>query len=564
MLLKERLIELLTEKRAVAKADLDKIIEMHRNGKGTLSDLMVRENLLNENELTMLLSTELNFPVLNLNLYTVEPDVLKLIPRKLAIRCGVIPVARIGKVLTLAMCDPLNVLALDEIQEITRCIARPIICTTNVIHDALEKYYAEVQEIDSLFEENGDDLEVVKEGSEAPKDGDVKSAGQEAPVIRMVDLFLVEAIKRRASDIHLELFEKALRVRYRIDGQLVQAYLPPPKMHGALMTRLKILSGMDITEHRKPQDGRFKTKLSSKEVDVRVSVLPMIHGEKCVMRILDKSNLTLGLGDLGFLPESLVALERAITKPYGMIIVTGPTGSGKSTTLYTIMNRLNTPDKNIMTIEDPIEYQVDGITQTQVSPDIGLTFSEGLRSLLRQSPDIILIGEIRDNETADIAAKAALTGHLVFSTLHTNSAAGAVTRLLDMGVEPFLIASSVVLFAAQRLCRKICPHCKEEREIPREAVQRFHIDLEQVRHAKSYYGKGCNRCRQTGFHGRLAVLEVLEPDDEIRQMIVDRKSSNEIQQEAQRKGMKLLFENAFEKFRQGETTLEEVFRISSL
>ncbi len=562
MLLKERLIEILTKQGLVKIKDLEKVVKQHKKGEGKLSELLIREGFISEHDLTMLLSTELNLPVLNLSLMTIDSKVLELIPRKIAEKFEVIPIARIGKILTLAMSDPLNVLALDEVQGFTQCTLRPVICTQRDLHSALEKYYSDIQEMDSLIDEADDELQVIHESSEA-KEVEDTALVQDAPIVKMVDLFFLEAIRKRASDIHFEPYEQFFRVRYRVDGDLLQSYTPPRNMHGPILARLKILAGMDITEHRKPQDGRFKIKILGKDIDFRFSVLPMVHGEKGVLRVLDRSNLNLSMADLGFLPQPQEALERAISKPYGMIVLTGPTGSGKSTTLYTVMSRLNTPERNIMTIEDPVEYQVEGITQTQVAPDIGLTFSQGLRALLRQSPDVILIGEIRDNETADIAAKAALTGHLVFSTLHTNSAAGGITRLLDMKVEPFLIASSINLLAAQRLIRKICSYCKEERDVPKEVLKRLEVKADILKDVHSFYGRGCEKCGHSGFYGRLAVLETLELDDEIRQMVIERKSSDAIQQAAQRKGMRLLFENAMEQFRRGNTTLEEVFRVAT-
>ncbi|MBI4431440.1 MAG: Flp pilus assembly complex ATPase component TadA [Candidatus Omnitrophica bacterium] len=563
MLLTDRIIEILTKQGSVKLSDLERVMDQHKKGEGKLSDLLVQEGLISESDLTMLLSNELKLPYLNLNLFSVEPKVIQLIPRKFAEKFEIIPLARIGKILTLAMSDPLNVMALDEVQRMTQCTIRPVISTQRDIHNALEKYYSDMEEIDDLIDAADEELQVIHEGMEK-ESVETAAASEEAPVVKMVDLFLLEAIRKRASDIHFEPYEQTFRVRYRIDGHLNQAYTPPKNMHGPLLARLKIMSGMDITEHRKPQDGRFKIKTQGKDIDFRFSVLPMVHGEKGVLRILDKSTLKLSMADLGFLPGPQESLEQAISKPYGMIIITGPTGSGKSTTLYTIMNRLNTPERNIMTIEDPVEYQVEGITQTQVAPEIGLTFSQGLRALLRQSPDIILIGEIRDNETADIAAKAALTGHLVFSTLHTNSAAGAVTRLLDMKVEPFLIASSVNLLAAQRLARRICQNCKEERPVAKEVLKRLQVNPDMLKNVRSYCGQGCERCGNSGFYGRLAVLETLDLDDELREMIISRTSSDLIQQTAVKKGMKLLFDNAFEQFRRGNTTLEEVFRIASI
>jgi len=565
-MLKERLLDLLVEQKWVSKEDLEKIVNMHKKGFGTLSELLVKEGLIAEADLSILLGAELNLPVLNLQLFTVDASIAHLIPKKLAQRYEVIPIAKIGSVLTVAMSDPLDVLAMDEIQGYTHCTLRPIITTSKDIQHAIATHYSDIDEIDTLIDEADAELELISEdkGESGHEVEGGASLASEGPVIRMVNLFLAEAVKRRASDIHFEPGDKLFRVRYRIDGDLIQAHTPPKNMHGAILARIKIIAGLDITEHRKPQDGRCRGRIQGKDIDFRVSILPISHGEKAVMRILDKENLKVSLEDLGFLPNPLKGLERAVEKPFGMIIITGPTGSGKSTTLYSILQRLNTPTRNIMTIEDPVEYQVEGITQTQVAADIGLDFTAGLRSLLRQSPDVILIGEIRDNETADIAAKAALTGHLVFSTLHTNSAAGAVTRLLDMKVEPFLIAASLNMVGGQRLCRKICDHCKEEYEVPQSVLERLDIDKKVINNIQSYRGKGCKQCNGTGFHGRLATMEVLEFDEEIRQMVIDRRSSDEIESVAKKNGMTLLFDNAFEKYARGLTTLEEVFRVASM
>jgi len=382
-----------------------------------------------------------------------------------------------------------------------------------------------------------------------------------APIVKVVNLMVAEALESRASDIHVEPQEKNLRIRYRVDGALQEAFSLPKKDQNAIITRLKIMSGLDITEWRIPQDGRFRIRMREKEVDFRVSILPTNHGGKVVMRALDKSSLSIGLDKLGYLPQPLKLFEQAITKPYGMILVTGPTGSGKSTTLYSIITQLNTNEKNIVTIEDPVEYQVDGITQIQVNPSIEFTFSTGLRSILRQTPDIVLIGEIRDFETADIAIKASLTGQLLFSTLHTNDACGAITRLMDMGVEPFLVASSLVAVAAQRLCRKICENCKEPYEITPAVLKR--LNIKTSKDATFYHGKGCSKCSNTGYHGRMGTLEVLLIDDAIRDLIIKGKSSDEIKEYAVANGMKTLRENAFKKALSGLTTIEEVLRITT-
>jgi type IV pilus assembly protein PilB len=378
----------------------------------------------------------------------------------------------------------------------------------------------------------------------------------------MVNLILDTAIRSRASDIHFEPYEKDFRVRYRIDGALRESFSHARDMYPALVARVKIMSQLDITEKRVPQDGRFRAKIQDKEVDFRVSILPTYYGEKMVLRVLDKTGLKAGLDKLGFTEKPTEKIAEAIQHPYGMVLVTGPTGSGKSTTLYTVLNTLNTPHRNIMTIEDPVEYQVEGISQTQVASEIGMTFSSGLRALLRQSPDIVLVGEIRDGETADIAVKAALTGHLVFSTLHTNNAAGAVTRLMDMGVEPFLIASSMVAVAAQRLMRRICPHCKEPYQIPDDVFRRCSLKPGEMDGITIYKGKGCARCGDTGYFGRLGSIEVMTVDGDIRNLIIQKKSSYVIHQTAVEKGMETLYENALGLCKRGMTSLEEVLRVA--
>jgi type IV pilus assembly protein PilB len=406
-------------------------------------------------------------------------------------------------------------------------------------------------------------VELITEDEKNSGSGVVQISVDDAPVIKMVNFILEKALKSRASDIHFEPYEKEFRIRYRVDGSLKESFSHSLELYPALVARAKIISTLDITERRVPQDGRFRLTLKDRQIDFRVSVLPTYFGEKMVLRVLDRSGIRSGLDKLGFTEKPTRALAEAVKKPYGMILITGPTGSGKSTTLYSILNTLNTPQKNLMTVEDPVEYQVEGITQTQVQPEIGLTFASGLRALLRQSPDIVLVGEIRDAETADIAVKAALTGHLVFSTLHTNSASGAMTRLIDMGVEPFLIASSVVCVGAQRLLRKICPDCKEPATIPPEVLARCKLSKSEWDKIKPYRGKGCIKCNMTGYFGRTGASEVLLVDPDIRELVIQKKSSNVIHELAVEKGMQTLFQNALELFKSGATTLEEVLRVSS-
>jgi type IV pilus assembly protein PilB len=554
---------LLIEKQLISEEELRKARFYMEERSQSLFQALIEQNIIDESTLILLMAEELGVPTINLTVFKVDKDIIKLIPQKIAIRYELLPLSKVGNSLTVAMADPLNILARDDLHQLTGCEINPIFTTTKDIRRAIDSYYSETKDMEDILQDaedmGGADLEVIQEDDD--KVGDVD--GVDAPVIKMVNLILREAIKARASDIHFEPYEKKYRIRFRVDGSLVEFISPPKKMEGSLMARLKIVSDLNITEKRVPQDGRFRVKMLNREIDFRVSILPTVFGEKAVLRVLDKSNLSVGLEKLGFLKSNLIKVQEAIKKPYGLILVTGPTGSGKSTTLYSVLNLLNTPDRNVMTIEDPIEYQVTGITQTQVLPEVGLNFADGLRSLLRQSPDIILVGEIRDGETADIAVKSSLTGHLVFSTLHTNSACGSITRLIDMGVEPFLIASSLILAAAQRLCKKICENCKEPYVIPAEVLERLEIDKSRLQGITGYHGSGCPVCRNSGYYGRLGTLEILTLDDELSQMVLDRASSDDIERIARKKGMTSMFENAFEKFKMGLTTLEEVLRITS-
>ncbi len=569
--LSERIVEVLKQSKRISEADIQKaLVEYAKDGNGKLRDVLVRMGLITDKELTSLLSAELKIPFLNLAKYKIDPELFCLIPEKLARRHQIIPISKIGNTLTLAVVDPFNIIAVDDIELITKSKVECVLSTEKDVQDALDKVYAnESENIDTIIGQLGveaQDLEVVKSQEDSDV-ANISSQSAEAPIVKMVDLILREALNKRASDIHIEPFEHSVRVRYRVDGNLQEALQIPKKNQNAILTRLKIMSRLDITEHRLPQDGRFKVKLQDKEVDFRVSLLPVHFGNKIVMRILDKSSISFGLDNLGFLPETLEAFKSSVAKPFGMILITGPTGSGKSTTLYSVLNQLNTPERNIITIEDPIEYQVTGITQIHARAEVGLDFANGLRAILRQSPDVVMVGEIRDSETADIAIKASLTGQLVLSTLHTNDAAGAMTRLIDMKVEPFLIASSVILVVAQRLCRKVCIHCKEKMDIPAEVFKKIGIDLDKLapdsKSRNFLKGRGCDKCSHTGYRGRLAVLEALVVDDTIRDLIVKRVSSYEIKDYAVKMGMSTLREDAFKKFCQGVTTLDEVIRVTT-
>lgn len=564
---KDKLIEVLIDGKLISKKELDKALAIQKRSGGSLGKILVDKGLVSQQALMVVMSRQLNIPPIDLAKYKVDSQFVRIIPEKVARHYSLIPISKIGNVLTVAMSDPLNVFAIDDIKMLTNYKIDPVIATENDIKEAINTYYgAHAQEISTILEEAGpSDIEVVEEEEQLDISG-MTEESQKAPIVTMVSLILNEAMKKRASDIHIEPCEKNLRVRYRIDGSLHDALTIPKENQNAVLARLKIMSKLDITETRLSQDGRFKINFQAREIDFRVSVLPITFGGKIVLRALDRSSLNIGLEKLGFLPRPLDTFKTALKRPYGMILVTGPTGSGKSTTLYSIINQLNTSERNIVTLEDPVEYELEGITQIQTKQEIGLTFANGLKSVLRQSPDIIMVGEIRDFETADIAIKASLTGQLILSTLHTNDAASAITRLIDMGVEPFLIASSLILVSAQRLLRTICPNCKEEVEIPRNVLERAGLKMEEAprKGVKAFYrGKGCSHCNETGYYGRIGILEALILDDQIREMIISKASSDEIKGYGVKHGMMTLKENALENFLNGITSLEEVLRVTS-
>jgi len=564
--LSERIIEVLKNTKRIKTTDIQKALELYsKEEKGKLRDVLVRMGLITEKELISLLSMELEIPFLNLSKYKIKPELAQIIPEKVCRKHQLIPISKIGEKITLAMADPVNIVAIDDIMLLTNMKVECVIATEKDIEEALDRLFSNEMENITALAKAAD----ASSGEEAELQDVVNAdaGADEGPIVKIIDLLLRQAVKKRASDIHVEPQERDLRVRFRIDGQLHEEVVIPKKNQNAVLTRLKIISRMDITENRVPQDGRFKAKLANKEIDLRVSALPVYFGNKIVMRLLDKSSLNLGLETLGFLPHTLEAFRSCIAKPFGMLLITGPTGSGKSTTLYSVLSQLNTPDKNIITIEDPIEYQVKGITQIQTRPEVGLTFANGLRAIFRQSPDIVMVGEIRDSETADIAIKASLTGQLVLSTLHTNDAAGAITRLIDMKVEPFLIASSVLMVGAQRLCRRNCPSCREKVEIDATIFDKMGTPLERLEPDPTkrmfFKGKGCDKCNQTGYRGRMAILEALVVDDTIRDMIMRCVPAYEIKNYAMTKGMTTLREDAMIKFVHGETTAEEVIRVTS-
>jgi type IV pilus assembly protein PilB len=508
---------------------------------------------------------ELNIPFINLSKYNIDPALKEVIPEKIARQYKVIPLSSLSDTITVAMSDPLNIFVVDDLKNITGKQVDIVISTLSDIDKALDNFYgSEVVETVTDISKDIDvgDFEIVSDTSEKDDVDSVLDESEKAPIIRMVNLVIQDALRKKSSDIHMEPFEDGVRVRFRIDGVLRDILTIPKANQNAVIVRIKIMSRLDITVNQTPQDGRFKLKLGSREVDFRVSVLPTTHGQKIVMRVLDKMNLTVGLGGLGFNERAFEILQEGIKKPFGMIIVTGPTGSGKSTTLYSIVNSLNSVDKNIITIEDPVEYLIEGLTQIQARPEIGLTFAEGLRAVLRQSPDVVMVGEIRDNETADIAIKASLTGQLVLSTLHTNDAPGALTRLVDMEVESFLVASSIVLVTAQRLCRKICPKCKVEEDVPKKVLDQIQTKVKAG--TKFFTGKGCPNCNDTGYQGRIAVSEMLDIDDGVRNLLLEGKTSDDIKEYARKQQhMSTLWEDAMEKCLAGVTSLEEVLRVTS-
>ena len=536
--LKDRLIQALVENNLITQKNIEKARNLQVKDGGSLGRILIKEGMVSEKDLMSIMSKELNMPAINLLKYKIDRDCVKLIPEAMARQHRVIAICKFSNTLIVAMADPLNIFVIDDLKEFTKSNVEPVLSTETDILDAIDKLYDSGDRLmsDAIKNTEGSSLEVINMEKEEYDISEAVLEGETPPIVKMVNLVILEALRKRASDIHIESEEDYVRVRYRIDGNLHDVLRIPKNNQNAVFARLKIMSGMNITESRMPQDGRFKIRLQKKEVDFRVSMLPTAFGGKVVLRALDKSNLSIGLDTLGFSANTLVRFKEAIAKPFGMILVTGPTGSGKSTTLYSVINQMNTPDKNIITIEDPVEYQVEGITQIQANSEIGLTFANGLRSLLRQSPDVIMIGEIRDSETADIAIKASLTGQLVLSTLHTNDAPTAISRLMDMEIEPFLIASSLVLVAAQRLCRVICKVCK---------------------------GKGCKKCSSTGYFGRIAILEALAIDDKIRDMIIENASTDAIRNYAVSKGMKTLRDDGMEKYKSGVTSMEEVVRVTT-
>ncbi len=543
----------------------DFVDRMSRKGENLSVRSLSESGIISQQDLLKILSKELGIPPIDISRVVLDNKILRSVPEKLVRKHMVLPIARLGKNLTLVVSDPTDVMAIDDIKTVTGCKVNLLLSTRRDIQQIIRSIYdSEEREITGIIEESGEesDIEIILRTGDASASEMEKESGM-APIVKMVSVIINEAIKKRASDIHIEPQEKSLRIRYRVDGELIEAFNLPKKNQNAVLTRLKIMSNLDITENRVPQDGRFRIRTATKDIDFRVSSLPLIYGNKMVLRALDRTNLSVGLDSLGFLPGPLRDFKTALARPFGIILVTGPTGSGKSTTLYSVLNAMNVPEKNIVTVEDPVEYQVAGITQIAARPEIGLDFASGLRAILRQSPDIIMVGEIRDYETADIAIKASLTGQMVLSTLHTNDSVGAITRLVNMGVEPFLVSTSLVMACAQRLLKRICPNCKEEYEIPEKLLAEIKEAYPEARDVNKFYrGRGCAHCGGSGYRGRLGILETLLVDEEIRDMVTKQRSELDIRTYLNKKGVRNLRDNAMVKFITGWTTLEEVYRVT--
>ncbi|MFH0764415.1 MAG: type II secretion system ATPase GspE [Candidatus Omnitrophota bacterium] len=556
---KKTLGESLVEEGIIAADQLKKAHEEERRTGQRLRNVLVKLGFIAEDDLVSFLSEKFGVPRIELANYLTDPKLSELVPEELARKYELVPVWKVGNRLICAMVDPMNIFALDEIGAMTNLIIEPAVATEPEIRKALNDYYSAKGSMEDLIKSIDDKKYAV----EKDKEIDVKKLQgivEEPVVIKLVNLIVMQAVKQRASDIHIEPEEEILKIRLRVDGMLHEISSPPKHFQSALISRIKIMANLNIAERRVPQDGRFTIKMEGRQIDVRVSCVPTIYGENVVLRLLDAASAMLTLGDLGFSSEILDKYDKLVVRPYGIILVTGPTGSGKTTTLYASLNKINTVEKNIITIEDPVEYKLAGIRQIQVDPKVSLTFASGLRSILRQDPNVIMVGEIRDLETAEIAIQAALTGHLVFSTLHTNDAPGAVTRLTDMGVEPFLVSSSIIGVLAQRLVRKICPDCKEKYVPTREMLK--DIGLSGDEKIDFCTGKGCEKCMNTGYRGRIGIYELMIPDDSIHNAIISRSSANEIRKIAVSAGMSTLMHDGIEKIRRGITTVEEALRVT--
>jgi type IV pilus assembly protein PilB len=564
-----KLGELLLKAQLINQQQLTKALDEQKSSGGKLGEILQRLGFVTEDDIIECLSHQFGVPSINLRHFEIDPNVAKIIPVDLARKYNVIPVNKTGATLTLAMTDPTNIFAMDEITFMTGYRVEPVVASEEAIRERIDRNFGSSRELElkkvmeDLTTVDEAALELMEEEEEVDI-GKLAEESQEAPVVRLVNIMLTDAIKRGASDIHVEPYEKSYRVRYRIDGLLREVMNPPQRLKDAITSRIKVLAKLDIAEKRLPQDGRIRLKARiegrMRELDFRVSVLPTMHGEKVVMRLLDKEQLRLDMTKLGFEKSSLKKFEDNILKPYGMVLVTGPTGSGKTNTLYSALQRVNVPETNIITAEDPVEFQMAGVNQVQMKDAIGLNFAAALRSFLRQDPNIILVGEIRDFETAEIAIKAALTGHLVLSTLHTNDAPSTISRLMNMGIEPFLVATSVNVIAAQRLVRKVCQNCKEEVETPIQALLSIGFAESEAHSLKLVKGRGCEKCGNTGYKGRIGLFEVMDMSDDMRELVLSGATAVELRRKAIEEGMVTLRQSGLQKIREGMTTIDEVVR----
>ena len=566
----QRLGDLLVKEKVITPEQLEQAVKAQKDsgGKERLGSILVKMGMLNDEDVTNFLSRQYGVPAINLEYFEIDPAVVKLIPQDTAKRYQILPLSRVGSALTIAMVDPTNVFAMDDIKFMTGFNIEPVVASETAIMAGIEKAYVVEKQEENLddimasMDENVD-VELQEEAAEATL-AELEKGADEAPIVKLVNLILTDAVKRGASDIHIEPYEKEYRVRYRIDGMLQTIMTPPIKLKDPITSRIKIMAKLDISEKRLPQDGRIMMKMvlngKKKQLDYRVSCLPTLWGEKIVTRLLDKENLRLDMTKLGFEPESLEKFQRAIIKPFGMVLVTGPTGSGKTNTLYSAISNLNKPDTNIMTAEDPVEFQLAGVNQVQMKEAIGLNFAAALRSFLRQDPNVILVGEIRDFETAEIAIKASLTGHMVLSTLHTNGAPETISRLMNMGIEPFLVATAVHLIVAQRLIRRVCSNCITDDDIPEKALIDAGFTPQEAKTVKPKKGAGCEKCNNSGCKGRAGLYEVMEMDDELRELILVGASALELKKKAIEHGMITLRRSGLRKVMDGAASLEEVVR----
>lgn len=564
----ERIADALVEDGLLSAAQVEGLLEQQKKEGTRLLKLIIEKAYVSDQDMAVSMGRVLNTPPINLSRLSIPIEVADLVPREMAYNHKVVPVSRLENKLFLAMADPLNVLAIDDVRRITKLDVATLIASEKAITDKLNQIDSSksgrmediIQDAQKMADDDGEaeSVEIAKETIEDVNLDQLAASSGEAPVVKLANLILVQAVKDRASDVHIEPFERSLRLRYRVDGVLIDATPPPKQMQLALVSRFKIMSSLDIAERRLPQDGRMRIHVGGKDYDLRVSIMPTVHGEKVVLRLLDKGNLSASIDKLGLDPDTLQQVRSAVDAPHGLILVTGPTGSGKTTTLYSALNELNNPIYNIVTVEDPVEFQVPGINQVPTKKEIGLTFASALRSILRQDPDIIMIGEIRDTETAEIAIEAALTGHQVLSTMHCNDAPGAIARLDDMGIAPFLISSSVILACAQRLIRRICSHCKEPVNYPARMFHDLGIDPSIFDGVTLYRGRGCDRCKNSGYGGRMAIIEAMTVTDEIRKMIISRANTREMGKIAVGQGMRTLRTVALDRVREGVSTLEQV------